>query len=89
MTAEEIANDEYFSFIISPDCSTCDVSNNIDNNYLADYGDTDDYGDRMAYHMTSALFGCSTQLDSAKDAMWNTDTYECPSVNWDSSDAGW
>ena len=78
---------EYFSYIISPDCSSCDVLQNTEDNYLSTWN-TDDYGDRTAYHMTGTIFGCLSTLKANKDCMWDTDTYECPACAFTQSDQG-
>ena len=78
---------EYFSYTISPDCSSCDVSNNIEDNYLYKFN-TDDYGDRTAYHMTGTIFGCLTQLKGNKDCVWDYDSYECSLCSRTTSDQG-
>ncbi len=46
---------EYFQFAISPDCSTCDLDNNIENNAYSYFND-DSSGERTAYYMTGYLF---------------------------------
>jgi len=69
-------DDEYFSYTISPDCSSCSVSNNLEDNYLSPWN-TDTYGDRTAYHMTATIFGCLTMQKQEKDCQWDDDTYEC------------
>ena len=42
---------EYFQFVISPDCSSCDLDNNVDNNVYSLFSD-DNSGERTAYYMT-------------------------------------
>ncbi len=78
---------DYFSYIISPDCSTCDVANNNEKNYLSSFN-TDDFGDRTAYHMTGTIFGCVTSLKGNKDCVWNYQTYECSVCSRSTSDQG-
>ncbi len=59
LSAEDSLRDEFFSYIVSPDCSSCDLSNNAENNiydFLND--DRDDSSLRTAYHMTSTMYGC-------------------------------
>lgn len=54
----EMMNKEYFRFVLSPDCSTCSgtVFDVVNNRYSL--SNDDQYGDRTAYYMTGALFGC-------------------------------
>ena len=87
LSSDSADAEEYFSYIISPDCSSCDVSNNIENNYLWPWS-TDDYGDRTAYHMTGTIFGCLTDLKGNKDCVWDYDTYECSLCSLADSDQG-
>ena len=44
-------DDDYFQFAISPDCSSCDLANNLKNNKYSLFSD-DEVGDRTAYYMT-------------------------------------
>ena len=44
-------NTDYFQFAISPDCNTCDLDNNIENNVYSLFND-DTSGDRTGYYMT-------------------------------------
>ena len=69
-------DDEYFSYIISPDCSSCDVANNIEENPIS-FFNTDTFGDRTGYHMTGTLFGCQMPNKALKDCSWDYDSYEC------------
>lgn len=78
---------EYFSYIISPDCSSCDISNNDEENYLSKWN-TDHYGDRTAYYMTGTIFGCLTTEKQQKDCMWNVETYVCSVCTIEESDEG-
>ena len=80
-------SEEYFSYIISPDCSSCELTQNTEDNYLSSWN-TDDYGNRTAYHMTGTIFGCLSTLKANKDCMWDTDTYECPVCTRLASDEG-
>ena len=80
--AEFLSNpidDEFYSYIISPDCSSCDVANNMENNEWRDWNDDSvDTTFRTAYHMTSTLFGCQGKTKPMKDLRWDYDSYECP-----------
>ena len=80
-------DDEYFTFIISPDCSSCELTQNTQDNYLSDLN-TDSYGNRTAYYMTGPMFGCLSVEKAKKDCMWDTDTYECSLCDYTYSDEG-
>ncbi len=58
----ESMSTEYFAFVLSPDCSTCagTVFDVVNNRYSL--SNDDEYGDRTAYYMTGALFGCQVTL---------------------------
>lgn len=73
---ESAINDEYFTYTISPDCSSCSVSNNDQGNDLS-FFNTDDFGNRTGYYMTGTMFGCLTTHKALKDCSWDYDTYEC------------
>ena len=70
------SDSDYFSYIISPDCNSCAVSNNDKGNALS-FFNTDEYGDRTGYYMTGTMFGCLTTHKALKDCSWDYDTYEC------------
>merc|ERR1712079_21218 len=67
----------YFSYIVSPDCSSCDAANNVENNDYYSIGNDDDTGLRTAYHMTSTMYGCQGTHKPLKDLRWDYDTYQC------------
>ena len=46
-----VNSEQYFEFAISPDCSTCDATNNIEDNSYSIFNE-DTEGDRTAYYMT-------------------------------------
>jgi len=70
--------EEYFRFVISPDCSTCDTDNNFKNNDFHLFNDDDSVdGDRTAYYMTGTLFGCLSKYKALKDCRWDYDSYQC------------
>merc|ERR550539_1057893 len=62
---------EFFQFAISPDCNTCDLDNNIENNVYSLFND-DTSGQRTAYYMTGTLFGCLAKHKALKDCRWTT-----------------
>merc|ERR1719242_388251 len=69
-------SESYFQFAISPDCSSCDLDNNIaNNNYSLFNGDSS--GERTAYYMTGTLFGCLAKHKALKDCRWDYDSYTC------------
>ena len=43
-------NEEYYSFTISPECSSCGRANNFERNIYSPWND-DEYGDRNGYYM--------------------------------------
>merc|ERR1719189_1484883 len=56
---DESLSAEYFSYIVSPDCSSCDLDNNDANNDYSFLNNDDSLNtDRTAYHMTSTMYGC-------------------------------
>ena len=70
---------EFFSYTLSPDCTSClnSVFDTVENR-LSPHND-DAYGDRSAYYMTGATFGCqslSEQVSMAKRAC-STDASQC------------
>jgi len=76
---------EYFSYFVSPDCSSCDVANNWEQNALS-FFNTDAFSDRTAYYMTGTIFGCLTTHKALKDCSWDYDSYECVMCSLEESD---
>ena len=52
--------EEYFSFVISPDCSSCALGNNENSDYAV-FND-DETGKRTAYYMTGHALSHSVNL---------------------------
>ena len=69
-------NDEYWRFVISPDCSSCDESQNMEQNVYSVFNN-DTFGDRTAYYMTGTMFGCLAMHRVLKDCRWDYDSYSC------------
>lgn len=83
---KEDGDPEYFSYILSPDCSSCDIANNVEGNPLRFFNTDLEYGDRTAYHMTGTMFGCLTTHKALKDCSWDYDSYECVMCSLGESD---
>lgn len=49
-----VDQEEYFSYILSPECSSCDLVNNGYPNNLYYLSNDDTYGDRTAYVLCGA-----------------------------------
>ena len=67
---------EYFSYILSPDCTSCDVVDNMERNELS-WSNDDEYGDRTAYYMTSSMFGCDPEPQKWANCAWDEERYQC------------
>ena len=78
-TVDDAINDEFYSYIISPDCSSCELAQNVE---LNDWYHFKDHSNgtalRTAYHMTSTVCGCQGKTKPMKDLRWDYDSYECP-----------
>ena len=61
-TLTERAEEDYFRYILSPDCQSCKgtVFDTVGNRNSVT--NDDQYGDRTAYYMTGALFGCQVMF---------------------------
>ena len=70
------AQSEYFSYILSPDCSSCDLVENTERNEFW-WSNDDEYGDRTAYYMTSGMFGCDAEPQRFANCMWDEERYQC------------
>ena len=68
--------DEYFSYILSADCSSCDVAENVERNELR-WSNDDESGDRTAYYMTSSMFGCDAEPTRWANCQWDEERYQC------------
>merc|ERR1719242_2296283 len=69
-------SEEYFQFAISPDCSTCELTNNLEDNVYSLFND-DVSGERTSYYMTGTIFGCLAKHKALKDCRWDYDMMTC------------
>merc|ERR1719295_852827 len=69
-------DDEYWRFVISPDCTSCDETQNTEQNVYSPLNN-DTFGDRTAYYMTGTMFGCLAMHRVLKDCRWDYDSYSC------------
>jgi len=72
------SQDEFFSYIISPQCDVCDLRANSElNPYAWSNSDNSTNTSRTAYYMTGTMFTCLHRSKAMKDCRWDYDTYEC------------
>ena len=83
----ELAKDKYFRYVMSPDCSSCrsSIFDTVSNRNSLSNDDV--YGDRTAYYMTGALFGCNDVSAKQPDCAWDYDRLDCSSCTLKESDA--
>ena len=83
---DERANEEYFRYVLSPDCSSCrsSIFDTVSNRNSESNDDV--YGDRTAYYMTGALFGCHDAAAAQPDCAWDYDSYACSYCTLQESD---
>merc|ERR1719203_1806190 len=77
---------EHFSYILSPDCGTCDLATNTEHYLSWSNSDLSEDMSRTAYYMTGTLFGCLYMHKAMKDCRWDYDTYECAYCTTEESD---
>ena len=78
-------DDEYYRFVISPDCNSCDETQNTEQNAYSIFNN-DTFGDRTAYYMTGTMFGCLAMHRVLKDCRWDYDSYSCNLCTTESED---
>ncbi len=77
---------EYFGYVLSADCSSCDgtVFDAVKNAHSVLNDDA--YGDRTAYYMTGPLFDCAAESEVLADCAMDSASYECPVCTAEGSD---
>lgn len=78
---------QYFSYVLSPDCSSCDgtIFDTVKNAQSTLNDDV--YGDRTAYYMTGSLFDCASDSEMMADCAMDYDSYQCPVCTTEESEA--